>query len=78
MARASDSRPTIPASMVFDSRNDRVNGLAVVDVEPLASRDLEPARVEAELLEDRGVDVRHVVPGEKDIQCKPSALSTWY
>jgi hypothetical protein len=51
--------------MVFDSRNDRVNGLAVVDVEPLASRDLEPARVEAELLEDRGVDVRHVVPGEK-------------
>jgi hypothetical protein len=51
--------------MVFDSRNDRVNGLAVVDVEPLASRDLEPARVEAELLKDRGVDVRHVVPGEK-------------
>ena len=42
-------------------RDDLADRLAVVDVEALAAGDFEPARVEAELVQDRGVDVGDVV-----------------
>ena len=44
-------------------RQDFKNRLAVVDVEPLASRHFKQPRVEAELVQDRGVDVGDVAPG---------------
>ena len=37
------------------------NRLAEVDLQPLAAGDFQPARVEAELVQDRGVDVGDVV-----------------
>ena len=45
----------------FLSRDDLVDRLAVVDVEALAAGDFQLAGVEAELLQDRGVDVGDVV-----------------
>src|SRR5205809_854435 len=44
------------------SGDDRADRLAIVDLEAFAAGDLEPAGVEAELVEDRGVDVGDVVP----------------
>src|SRR5262249_13174065 len=44
------------------SGHDLPNGLAVVDVEPLAPGDLQPSRVQPEQVQDGGVDVGHVVP----------------
>ena len=46
----------------FVSSDDLVNGLAVVDVETLAAGDLQSAGVEAELLENRSMNVGHIVP----------------
>ena len=48
-------------SLRTDSGDDLADRLAVVDLEPFAAGDLELARVEAELVQDRGVDVGHVV-----------------
>ena len=42
-------------------RDDLADRLAEVDLQPLAAGDLQPARVEAELVQDRGVDVGDVV-----------------
>src|SRR5437773_590396 len=41
--------------------NDVADGLAVVDVQAPAARDLQAAGIEAELVHHRGVDVRDVV-----------------
>ena len=43
------------------SRDDLRDRLAVVDLQPLAAGDLQLARIEAELVQDRGVDVGDVV-----------------
>ncbi len=42
-------------------RDDLFNYLPVVDLQPLAAGDFEPPRVEAELVQDGGVDVGDVV-----------------
>ncbi len=42
-------------------RQNLPDRLAVVDLQPLAAGDLQLARVEAELVQDRGVDVGDVV-----------------
>ena len=42
-------------------RDDLADHLAVIDLQPLAAGDFQPARVEAELVQHRGVDVGDVV-----------------
>ena len=44
------------------SRNDLLNHLPVIDIQPLPSRHFQLARVQAQLLQNRGVEVGHVVP----------------
>jgi hypothetical protein len=58
------SIPVIPRAQIdhwgeagLVSGDDLADWLAVVDLQPLTAGDLEPAGVEAELVEDRRVDV---------------------
>ena len=51
-----------PSGQHSDSGDDLVDRQAVVDVESLAAGDFQLAGVEAELLENRGMNVGHIVP----------------
>ena len=66
ISRSSGHDPETPRSRPSDrsgipSGEDRLDRLAVVDVEAFPAGDLELPGVEAELLEDGGVDVGDVV-----------------
>src|SRR5437660_856256 len=50
-----------PTGLLPASRHDLADRLAVVDVQPLAAGDLQLAAVEAEEVEDRGVEVGDIV-----------------
>ena len=43
------------------SRDDLFDGLTVVDIEPLATGDFQLARIEAKLLEKRGMNIGYIV-----------------
>jgi hypothetical protein len=55
--RAAQKSPKSPPRL----RDDCRNGLAVIDLQALAAGHLEPVRVEAQLVQDRGMDVGHIV-----------------
>src|SRR5689334_23581765 len=58
-ARAGPAQTARTASMLYQNFLDR---RAVIDIQPFASRHIQFLRIEPELMQDRRMNVRHVMP----------------